>query len=65
MIFRVAVILVPVSVVPLWRIFDKAGFPGALSLLQVIPLANVIVLFVVAFTEWPIERGLARLRSGR
>ena len=61
------VIIAVVSVIvvlPFWKIFAKAGFPGALSLTQLVPILNVIVLFYVAFVEWPIHRQLTQLRHG-
>ena len=61
------VIIAVVSVIvvlPFWKIFAKAGFPGALSLTQLVPILNVIVLFYVAFAEWPIHRQLTQLRHG-
>jgi hypothetical protein len=39
--------------IPYWRIFKKAGFSPALSLLMLIPLINVALLYYLAFTEWP------------
>ena len=41
-----------VVIVPYWQIFKKAGFPGPLGLLMIVPLANVVVLYVVAFSRW-------------
>ncbi|MBC7235115.1 MAG: hypothetical protein H5T69_04685 [Chloroflexi bacterium] len=46
-----------------WRICSKAGYSGALGLLMFIPLANIILLLVLAFDTWPIEQELARLRD--
>jgi hypothetical protein len=40
-------------VVPFWFIFAKAGFTGWLSLLMIVPIANVIMLYVLAFSAWP------------
>lgn len=40
-----------ITIVPCWRIFIKAGFPGALSLLIVIPIANLVLLYVLAFSK--------------
>ncbi len=40
-------------IVPFWVIFAKAGFPRWLSLLMVIPLANLIMLYVFAFSACP------------
>lgn len=42
--------------VPAWRIAAKAGFPGALSLLLLIPLLNVVLIWIFAFIKWPVER---------
>ena len=52
-------------VLPLWKIFAKAGFSGSLALTQVIPILNLIVLFYVAFSEWPIHRQLKQVEQGR
>ena len=38
---------------PFWKIFAKAGFSPWLSLLVLIPLANLVVLYIVAFSRWP------------
>jgi hypothetical protein len=37
---------------PFWRIFQKAGFPGALSLLMLVPFVNLAMLFVLAYLPW-------------
>jgi hypothetical protein len=42
-------------IIPFWRIFRKAGFNPALSLLTVIPIANIVVVYYVAFSRWPSE----------
>lgn len=41
-----------IVVVPFWKICTKAGFPGVLSLLVLIPLVNVVFLYVLAFADW-------------
>ena len=41
------------TIVPFWKICSKAGFPGALSLLMMIPVANIILPFYIAFAKWP------------
>ena len=51
------------AVLPFWMIFSKAGYSGWMSLLQLIPLVNLIVLFYLAFAEWPIQRELRALRE--
>ncbi len=42
---------------PFWRICTKAGYSGWLSLLVVIPVANVIFFYFLGFSEWPSLRG--------
>jgi hypothetical protein len=46
------ILMIPVVIVPYWKIFSRAGFSGWLSLVMLIPLANLVVLYVVAFSEW-------------
>jgi hypothetical protein len=41
-----------------WRIAEKAGFSGPLSLLMLIPGANLVLIVLFAFQEWPLERAL-------
>ena len=48
----------------LWRMVAKTGNHGALALLFLIPLANIGLALYLAFTEWPIEQELKRLRGG-
>ncbi len=45
-------------VLPFWKITSKAGYSGWLSLLILIPLANIIFLYFLAFSKWPsLSRG--------
>lgn len=52
-----------VSLVIWWKIFAKAGYSGTLSLLMLIPLVNLIVMLYLAFSTWPLEEELRRLRD--
>lgn len=45
-----------ITVIPFWKICTKAGFPGAMSLLMLVPIANIILPFYIAFAEWPALR---------
>ncbi len=47
-----------------WRIFSKAGFPGALGLLMLVPLVNLAMMCFLAFARWPVQQQLERLRGG-
>jgi len=52
-----APINIVVSVVPrvivaaFWQILRKAGYPGVLSLLALVPVVNIVMLYVFAFSE--------------
>lgn len=50
-------------VLPSWRIFRKAGWPPVMSLFMIVPFVNVILVVILAFSEWPIERELKRLQA--
>ena len=41
-------------VIPAWMICKKAGYPAALGLLVLVPLVNVIMVYFVAFSKWPV-----------
>ena len=45
------------------RIFSKTGFCWALGLLMFVPIANIIMLFVLAFADWPVLRELRQLKQ--
>ena len=38
---------------PNWKIFGKAEFSPVLSLLMLVPLVNIIMLYYLAFADWP------------
>ena len=46
-----------------WRIFSRMGYPGALSLLTLLPLVNVVLMIVIGFSTWPILKEAERLRE--
>ena len=59
----IMIALIVFSVIVYWKIFSKAGYSGALGLLMFVPIANLVVLCVLAFGEWPIYRELNQLRQ--
>ena len=46
-----------------WNIFSKAGYSGARSLLLLIPIVNIIIFIVFAFSKWPVLRELEYRRQ--
>ena len=45
------------------KIFHKAGYNWALGLLMLVPIACLIMPFVLAFGHWPIHKELEKLRQ--
>ena len=55
-----------ITILMVWvycRIFSKTGFCWALGLLMFVPVANIIMLFVLAFADWPVLRELRELKQ--
>jgi len=44
-------------------IFHKAGFHWALGLLTLIPVACLVMQFVLALSDWPIQKELRQLKQ--
>jgi hypothetical protein len=49
---------------PTWRIVTKAGYNGAWALIGLVPVVNIIMLWVFAFSTWPSERGPKLIDAG-
>lgn len=58
LIFIVVTITWILPVLAFWKICSKAGFPSALSLLMIVPVANIILPLFVAFADWPVLKKL-------
>ncbi|HVC46582.1 MAG TPA: hypothetical protein VND90_05000 [Terracidiphilus sp.] len=43
-----------IVIVPFWFICKKAGFSPWLSLLNIVPLGNLVLIYVLAFAEWKV-----------
>jgi uncharacterized membrane protein YhaH (DUF805 family) len=52
-----------VTAVVYCKIFHKAGYHWALGLLMLVPIACLIMPFVLAFGHWPILKELEKLRK--
>ena len=50
--FFVLSLLWVLTIPPCWIIFKKAGFQPILAILMIVPLVNLIVLYIVAFSKW-------------
>jgi len=61
-IFIVLVVTIVKTVI--WcMLFRKAGHSWALGLLMLVPIANIIMPFILAFGDWPVLRELRLLKQ--
>jgi hypothetical protein len=51
-----ALLFAILPVIAFWKICSRVGFNGALGLLMLIPIANIILPLYVAFAQWPSFR---------
>ncbi len=64
-ILFVVLVVTIIKVLVYCKIFSNAGYSWALGLLMLVPIANIIMLFVLAFAEWPIRKELRLLKQQR
>ena len=46
-----------IGIIPFWNICKRVGWNPWLSLLIALPLANIIFIYFLAFSQWPSQRG--------
>ncbi len=61
--FFVGLIAVAIKVLIFCKIFSKAGYSWALGLLILVPIANIIMAFYLAFADWPVQKELRKLKQ--
>ncbi len=50
----IILVFLAIVIVPFWFICKKAGFSPWLSLLNIIPAGNLILIYVLAFADWKV-----------
>ena len=50
----IILIFVAIIIIPFWFICKKAGFSPWLSLLNLVPAGNLILIDVLAFAQWKV-----------
>ena len=58
-----ALIVLIIKVLIFCKIFYKAGYSWALGLLILVPVVNIIMYFVLAFADWPVEKEIRLLKK--
>jgi hypothetical protein len=61
-VFYLAIFLV--LVIANWKIWSKAGYHGAWSLLLLVPVVNLVAFLYFASAEWPVIRRVRALEGG-
>jgi len=56
-------IVAAIKVLIFCKIFSKAGYCWAFGLLILVPIANIIMAFFLAFADWPIRKQLRLLKQ--
>lgn len=46
-----------------YRLAKKMGYNPWFGLLMFVPIANIVIPFILIFSKWPIEEELERLRG--
>lgn len=62
-ILLVSLIAIAIKVLIFCKVFGKAGYSWALGLLMLVPIANIIMAFFLAFADWPVRKELRRLKQ--
>ncbi len=61
--FFVGLIALAIRALIFCKIFSKAGYSWALGLLSLVPIANIIMAFYLAFADWPVQKELRQLKQ--
>lgn len=48
------IVMLAIVIIPCWFICKKAGFSPWLALINIIPLGNLVLLYILAFAEWKV-----------
>lgn len=49
-------VIVILVVIPVYRICKRAGYSGWLGLLILVPMVNLMLLYFIAFSDWPASK---------
>ncbi len=63
LVLIVVLMSVAVSVIIYCMIFHKAGFHWALGLLTLVPIGGIVMLCILAFCDWPVQKELRQLKQ--
>ena len=58
-------VIVPLKLLIACMIFRKTGYSWTFGLLMLVPIVNILMIFVLAFGDWPVRRELRQLKQLR
>ena len=64
-IVLVLLVIVPLKLLIACMIFRKTGYSWTLGLLMLVPIVNLLMILVLAFSDWPVRRELRQLKQLR
>jgi hypothetical protein len=50
----IILICLAIVLIPFWFICKKAGFSPWLTLLNIVPMGNLVLIYILAFAEWKV-----------
>jgi uncharacterized membrane protein YhaH (DUF805 family) len=59
----IVLVILAVKLLICCKIFSNAGYSWALGLLMLIPFVNIIMIFYLAFADWPVRKELRELKQ--
>ncbi len=59
----ITLVILAVKLLICCKIFSNAGYSWALGLLMLIPIVNIIMIFYLAFADWPVNKELRSLKK--
>ena len=58
-------VVVPLKLLISCVVFHKTGYSWALGLLMIVPIANLLMILLLAFGDWPVRRELRQFKQVR
>ena len=59
----IGLIVTVITILAFCKIFSKAGYSWAFGLLALVPFGGLIMILILAFSDWPICREIRSLKS--
>jgi len=63
-IITFALVAAVLPIIAYWKILGKVGYPPPLALVILLPLAGLILVYFLAFAEWPALKKAAPAPAG-